>query len=139
MSSISSLSRGTNMIGEYRFLRTRDGITRFAKVTVEAEPGDEWKTSFDDSLGDLAGRYGDVINEGICLAQERQTRLLGQRYHVQILSVVESLVDTSMDAVRCAAAAAAWKSFGHDESEISISFREGQWIVSLGNAQDQLH
>jgi hypothetical protein len=76
-------------------------------------------------------RYGAAIREGVLAAAARFEQTGGTRQWVHVDEMVESMVDTTEDAVRCAATLAAWKSFGRDESEAVLSFQDGNWHVSF--------
>lgn len=119
------------MKAEYRFLRTRNGITRFARVAVLAESAEAWSVELGRSLGEVAGLYGDALQEGIMTAAKEYEKIGGRCHRMVAESLVETASDTSPDAVRCAAAVAAWKSFGRDESEAVVSFGSNGWKVEF--------
>src|SRR5262245_20965150 len=115
---------------EYRFMRTRDGITAFAMIVVESNPSEEWKVSFSESLGALKELYGLAIEAGVKLAAEFHDKSGGTPQSVEIVSLTETASDTKSDAVMCAAALAAWKSWGHDENAVRVEYRNG-WSVAF--------
>jgi hypothetical protein len=119
------------MKAEHRFLRTRDGITRFARVTLSSEPAKSLEIHFAPSLGGLLSAYHDALRAGISAAASQHEKLGGQWHRIHLVALAESAVDTSPDAVYCAAAVAAWKSFGRDEGDALVSFADGQWVVSF--------
>jgi hypothetical protein len=118
------------MMGEYRFLRTRAG-TRFAKVTVVSTASPAWNTALSDSVGELAALYGQAIQNGLHLAVGAQNRRKGQPYTILVTYLIETVVDTSPDAVECAVAVATWKSFAEAEHEVSIRSEGGRWTAAF--------
>lgn len=118
-------------MAEYRFSRTRDGVTRFAEATVVSTVSQTWETAFSSAVKELNALYGQAIRNGVDLAIAEQNRREGPSYTVVVTSLVETVVDTSPDAVECAVAVAAWKSFGKDDQDVSIRFDGGLWKVSF--------
>jgi hypothetical protein len=123
------------MIIEHKFLRTKNGVTSFAAVGVSSRPSDELTIVWSDAASGLRGAYETAAEEGVQLAAREHQRRGGQPQSVEIASIVETPVDTRSDAVRCAAALAAWKSWGHLEAEASVMFEDGAWKVTFASAQ----
>jgi hypothetical protein len=119
------------VIAEYRFLQTRDGVTRFAKVTVVSTESPSWSNALSDSVRELTAVYGEAIQSGLDQAIAEQNRRKGPRYSVVVTSLVETAVDSSPDAVECAVLVATWKSFGNGDRDVSISFDGGRWNASF--------
>ena len=117
------------MRSDFRFLRTRNGVTRFAAVTLTANDAEVWSVGIDASMADAVDRHGDPLRDGVLIAAKAHERLGGRRHSVVIEALEETVVDTSPDAVRCAAAMAAWKSFGRDESNAHISYGPNGWEI----------
>lgn len=122
------------MRAEYRFLRTHEGVTRFAKIAVVSKPASDWGVGLDSGLKEAGGIYGDAIRRGLALAMAAQERRRGERHVIIVEELVETVVDTSMDSVECAAAMAAWKSFGMSENDARVEFREGRWRIAFVGA-----
>ena len=55
------------------------------------------------------------------------TALGGSPCEVCIEALVETDVDTTVDAIECAAAIAAWLALGHAESDAVLEFADGKW------------
>jgi hypothetical protein len=119
------------MKGGYRFLRTREGITGFAKVEVSSRPSDKWAISWSVGLDEQMAIYGETVTEAVMAAAAGHERLGGGRHSVQVDLLIESAVDTKADAVFCAAAIAAWKSWGRAEEDVSIAYVNGRWRVEF--------
>lgn len=117
------------MIGDYRFLRTRDGVTAFAHVRVKSQRNETWTLVWNEGLAALEGIYGPAVKAGVDLAAREHTKRGGEPQRVEVMSLMETAVDTRPDAVTCAAALAAWKSWDHSESETSVIFDDGRWEV----------
>lgn len=118
-------------MAEYRFLRTQDGVTRFARATVVSTESTAWSTAVDEAVEELGSVFGHAIQSGLDLAVAAQNQRKGPRHTVVVMSLVETAVDTSPDAVECAVAVATWKSFGGDEHDVSITFDGGRWKASF--------
>lgn len=119
------------MMAEYRFLRTHQGVTRFAKVTVVSIASSCWSIVLSDAVRELGAVYGDAIQSGLSLAIAEQNQRGGQQYAITVTEIVETAVDTSTDAVECAAVVAAWKSFEEKEQDISIRFDGVRWKATF--------
>lgn len=118
------------MIGQYRFLRTRGGITSFASVTVVSSPDTTLRISWDPSLSDLH-IYGSSVEAGVEAAFREHQMRGGEPQAVHVSALVETTVDTKPDAVKCHAAIAAWKAWGNPESDATIANDEGEWRVGF--------
>jgi hypothetical protein len=118
-------------MAEYRFLRTRDGATRFAKVTVVSTEASAWSTTLSEGLQELGAVYGQAIQNGLSLVIAEQNRQNGQAYAIVVTGLIETAADTSPDVVECAVAVATWKSFGKDERDMSIGFDGGRWKATF--------
>jgi hypothetical protein len=119
------------VLAEYRFLRTRDGLTWFADVTVVSAEASAWSITRSDAIQELEPVYGEAIERGLALAMAEQQRRNGPSFAIAVSRLIEAVVDTSADVVECAVAVAAWKSFGNEEREVSIDFEEGRWTASF--------
>ena len=117
------------MIGEYRFLRTREGITAFASVSVKSQRNETWAIVWDKPLAALEYLYGPAVTAGVDLAAREHTNRGGEPQLVEILSLTETAADTRPDVVACATTLAAWKSWNHSESEATVVFNNGKWEV----------
>jgi hypothetical protein len=110
------------MKGQYRFLRTTDGKSRFARVCVDVQPGGE-TTEVVDALPERVDSDAGEINqrtaptwvaaalEGIraTLTYARQVGVLSTGCRVALEKVVGTVTDTREDTVRCAAGLAVWQ------------------------------
>ena len=123
------------MKAEFRFLRTHGGVTRFARVAVVSELAEGWTITLSYAPEEPAPIHGDAVREGISRATAEQERLKGPRYRIDVHALAESVVDTSADAVECAATVAAWKSFGRDEAAAVVYFGDGRWRVRFAREE----
>ncbi|MDQ5824660.1 MAG: hypothetical protein M3441_10695 [Chloroflexota bacterium] len=124
------------MNGEYRFLRTRDGVTSFASVTVELQPSSIYSVTSDnliynDSEELYNGFYNTALAEGVEIAARAHEQRGGEPQHVEIVKLHATLIDSRADAVRCATALATWKALGHSEDEVNVLFANGEWRVEF--------
>jgi hypothetical protein len=117
------------MATSYRFFRVKNGISSFAIVEVSSRPSTKYDVFWCTSALSLKEIYAPAVEEGIKLAADEHQKRGGQPQIVEIESIVEVLSDTQPDAVRCAAALAAWKSWGYSETEVSVVFDRGVWNV----------
>lgn len=119
------------MKGEYRFLRAHHGRMGFAKVVLRASSAKAWSIEFGRSADKAVAVHGDSLREGIMLAAHEYEKLGGACHRVEVESLVDSVADTSPDVVRCAAAVAAWKALGRNESEVVVVHGRHGWEVSF--------
>ena len=117
------------MTGEYRFLRTRSGVTAFASVALASQPSTAWDIAWSESAAQLKRVYESAVEAGVRLAAHEHRRRGGKPESVTVVRLVETAADTKPDAVACAAAMAAWKAWGGSESEAKIVFDAGRWQV----------
>jgi hypothetical protein len=123
------------MTGEYRFLKTRGRITGFAVVGVRSRPNETWMTIFGPELTSyVLAEYGDALRSGIAVAANAHIRRGGVPQMVEVITVLESRVDTRPDAIRSAAALASWKSWNHSEAGGLIVFADEEWTISFADA-----
>jgi hypothetical protein len=119
------------MRAEHKFLRVRDGIAAFARVAVDSTPADEWSVTLGGAAATAADAYARALHSGVALAVAQQEALQGARHRVVVVEFVgPSLVDERFDATECAAAIAAWTSFGNREEDIAVLSTDGRWTVS---------
>lgn len=114
-------------MAEYRFLRTRDGATTFAKVCVVAAASETWSIALDETVRRAAAVYRDAVVAGLKIAMEEQDKRKGHRFSVVATDLTETAADTTADAVECAAVVAAWKSFGGEEDDILLRYSDRGW------------
>lgn len=119
------------MIAEYRFLRTRNGATWFAHVTIVSAEASAWSSTRSDAVEELEPVYGHAIQRGLALAMAEQKRRNGPSFAIAVSRLIEAVADTSADVVECAVAVAAWKSFGNEGREVSLDFQDGRWMASF--------
>lgn len=119
------------MKAEYRFLRTHQGRTAFAKIGVEAEIAEDWNISVRIAPEDIELFAGAIVN-GVAIAIRQQERVQDVRYQIVVTSLLHTISDTTLDAVECAAAVATWKSLGGTEDDAFITFENERWCVTFG-------
>lgn len=120
------------MRGDYRFMKSRNGILGFAAVSVESEPSTRWDIRWSDEadLQALRHVFGAAVEEGVRLAAVDHEKAGGAPQRVEILALGHNPADTRPDAVRCAAAVAAWKPWGHDDATARFQ-HEAEWAVTF--------
>lgn len=123
------------MFGKYRFLKTRNGRTNFARVAFESEQSVDWEVIYPDKehidycyWDDIAYCKKD-IEIGIGIAKEAHEALSEEFFRIALTLLHINFVDFTPDTVQCAAAIAAWKSFGHSEDEVEIVREDDMWKV----------
>lgn len=119
------------MKAAHRFLRTRAGQTAFAHVSVESEAREVWSVQWLPNLAGLEAAYGAPVADGISVAARAHELTGGLPQRVVIRELTEVVVDTQLDAVRCAAAVAAWKSWAHEESEAIAEYSPEGWRIAF--------
>jgi len=87
----------------------------FARIHLSCQPAGAWTITFNDSLG-LMSYYGDAMTAGIQLAIDEYRKHADIAYAIHVERLEYTVVDTRPDAVKCAAAMAAWVGLGQDES-----------------------
>lgn len=116
---------------EHRFLRTQAGNTRFARVRLSSEPSPGWIVTFAEPMSDSTRRWRQAIEEALRVAIAWHARRSDARLHVCFEDLIETYVDTSIDAIECAVIVAACMSFGWDESCATTYFAADRWNVRL--------
>jgi hypothetical protein len=120
-------------MGDYRFLRSRGGVTSFALVGIQSRPGATWQIHWDGRLAALSNVYGAAVRQGVMAAAHEHEFRGGSPQTVDVVSLIETASDTRPDAVECAAALAAWTTWGHPEAEARVEWLHGRWKVSFGH------
>jgi len=128
--------------GEYRFLLTKAGRTRFARVEVMITLGGdtlEVTNNLPDKADPRSGAmargfdplWEEAALEGIREALDRTGHegTPGAGCHAALTGLVGALVDTTPDAVRCAAGLAAWRALGLDGPEPEPTFDGRLWSL----------
>jgi hypothetical protein len=118
------------MRATHKFFKHKNGKSAFAVVGIEAVPADEVTITWSPELAFAEKEYSPAVTEGINKAIRWHSERGGGLSTFTITEFTELYVDTKPDAVSCAAAAAAWKALGHDETLLNFEFQEN-WIVSV--------
>ena len=118
------------MEANYKFFRTKDGVSFYAAVSVHIASCASHTIAWAAKAAPLRHIYDIVINNGVEVAYRQHLSLGGDAKCVEILELSEVVVDTTPDAVECATAIATWKALGHDEKEALILY-DGKWGVSF--------
>jgi hypothetical protein len=120
------------MTGDHKFVQTKDGVLGFAVVSLDSHPNERWEVAWhdDDQLEALRRVFGPAVEAGIRLAAAAHDKHGGPPQMVEVLSIGHNPADTRSDAVVCAAAMAAWKSWGHDPNLASVEYEQG-WRISF--------
>lgn len=119
------------MLIEHKFFRVKHGIASFAVVGVSSHPSAAHTISWSESASGLRSAYGSAVEKGVRIAATEHERRNGPPHAVEIISIADAPADTKPDAVTCAAALAAWKSWGHAEAEAVVVFEDGEWRVTF--------
>ena len=113
------------MFGDYKFVRTKNGKTSFAKIAVISTPNSAWQISWSPELPNyFSSEYDSAIRQAIEFISDEHKKRNGTPRNIEMNLFEDSVVDTNLDAVMCAAAMAIWKSLGYLESEIEFIFDE---------------
>jgi len=119
------------MLGAYKFMRVTHGGMRFASVTVSSEPAETSAISLDALEERLRNHWKAPLEDGIRLALLRHEELGGPAASVSLQTLIYTIVDTTPDALTCAAGVATWKALGHLEAEASLQLVDGRWALSF--------
>ena len=119
------------MIGRYRLLKTQNGVTSFAAVSIESTPAKNWSVTWNPTMTNLETVYGRSVDAGISAARHEHVSRGGKPYAMEIVALDETVSDTQCDAVECAASIAAWLSWGHDEYDVLLRNADGLWRVEF--------
>ena len=112
--------------------------TRFAKTRVASEPASEWSIALSPDLHSLPQELREALRAGAALALAAQARLGRRSHRIEVLSLAETVSDSTVDAVECSAAIATWKSLGGEEASALLSFAADRWSVSFGGSAASL-
>src|SRR5262245_36658896 len=109
----------------YKFIRHKHRLSTFAAMSVDVGA---WThtIAWSDQRQLRRQEWREAVAAGIRRALDEHVGrgLTACGFVVQRVDVL--LVDTGPDALRCAAAAAAWMALGHEESELRFEF-DGSW------------
>jgi hypothetical protein len=144
------LAGSASGISEYSFIRSFGGRTRCAKVGVRVtRQADQHGViqSIDNNVSREAGEvnmksepswvtaamYG--ATEAVEIASRSGTRK--EHYFIEIVKVVGTLLDTTDDAVRCAATIATWRNILPGSSDLTVEFDEdsNEWKIKFPPTQ----
>jgi hypothetical protein len=120
------------LTGSYRFMKTHRGVTAYASVTVQSQPNAIHRIEWNDGLEPIRRAWGADIERGIEQAETRHRQGGAAPHIVRVVEVIDSPVDTTSDALTCAAAIATWLSLGGDAAETQIVVDGNGWKVVLG-------
>ena len=132
-------------MSEYRFLKSKEGRSWFAKVAVRAAKQADGSRVL-QAIPDKVKEGDGEVNMGSCpswvlaavegaseaLAVAEQSRRITEHFLVEITRVVGSLVDTNEDVVKCAAALATWQTLfptACDEAQAQFDTNRKRWSV----------
>lgn len=135
------------MRGRYRFLRTKGGVSYFARVGLEVLPLGE-KVEVAEALPERVDADEGEVNrrsaptwvaaalEGIraSLAHAQQSGMLATGCRAVLDELVGSPVDTGEDVVRCAAGLAVWDALGFSELTPQAEFDGQKWKLVFPTA-----
>lgn len=132
------------MLGEFKFLKSKEGRTNFAKVTVRVTKSEEkncvianigekvdWERGEVNMTSDPAWVKAALEGASEALHFAERSRRINDHYLVEITRVVGLLVDTKEDAVKCAAALATWQCLfpGNPECQIKFDNDSKKWTI----------
>jgi hypothetical protein len=117
------------MIGSHRFAMQRGGKGRFAGVTIRAEAGDfdgvHWAPEVTHFL---RAEFGGDVAAGVADARRWHLARGGTDASIEVIEIQTFPVDSTPDAVRCAATAAVWKALGNAEEELRFDPAGDCWM-----------
>src|SRR5262245_47454137 len=130
------------MRGHCRFLRVKAGVSYFAQVEVEVQPGGEEveivyslpeKVDFREGEANFqtAPSWVEAALEGIhdVLDYARGAGVLATGCRVELVKVVGTVADTREDAIRCAAGLATVQGLGQPELMAEAEFDGKKWTL----------
>ena len=126
----------------FRFLRTHQGVTSFARLVLEAVPSSsDEEARFEirpsaptpgsgEVLPSEEPAWFDAAQEGVELALERlaAANISTKEFRIVLRKLITSPVDTSPDAVRCAACLATYELIAPDHEPPEIS-QDRPWRI----------
>jgi hypothetical protein len=116
------------MIGIHRFAIQKGGKGRFAGVTIRAETGDFDGVHWSPVVTHLLrAEYGGEVAAGVADARRWHLARGGADASVEVIEILTFPVDSTPDAVRCAATAAAWKALGNAEEDLRFDAAGDRW------------
>jgi hypothetical protein len=110
----------------FKFFKHKNGLSAFAAIALEPVAGVKDTLEWEPAAQALEKFYGEAVSNGIRDAVAWHMLEGGAATAFRVLEIVQMLMDTKPDAVRCAATMAAWKALGHAESGIAFEF-DGEW------------
>lgn len=81
--------------------------------------------------------HSSAIHRGFADATAEHERRGGDTHRVVVVGIVETAVDASDDAVRCAGTGAIWKGLGRDERDLTFVFKHDEWQVEFVRQTDR--
>ncbi len=112
---------------QFRLLRTRDGVTHFARVAVEIARAPSGVAVAAGAGLEAPGEWLEAALRGAGAAAERLAP--GGGVLVRVVLVEGTHVDTREDAVECAAALAVWGALRPGEAAPEPDLVGGAWRV----------
>lgn len=114
----------------HRFVRTHHKITAFAEIGLELATDSGESLAWADDFGPARRVWGTAVASGLKRALDWHRQVAGGgEASFRVTHFLFTHVDTTSDAVECAATIAGWKALGHKESEIAIERGPGGWVV----------
>jgi hypothetical protein len=107
------------MQATFRIKRVFRGLLSFAEVSVRAIPAAAADVRVLPEVT-LHEPWRVALEQGVRIGLDAHAQAGGAPAAVEVVALVEVVVDTVEDAVRCAAAAATWKALGHAEDTIDV-------------------
>ena len=116
------------MIATHQFATQKGGKGRFAGVTIRAEAGGFDGVHWSPVVTHLLrAQYGGEVAAGVADARRWHLARGGIDSFIEVLQIAEVLSDTTPDAVRLAATAAAWKALGNSGDELLFDHQSDVW------------
>ena len=114
------------MIGEYKFMKTDRGGTKFTKIKVDLKTADQWATEWSVKV---YPNDREVLEAGLNYALKILYKVNKQKYTVTVLDIFISMVDSTPDAMFCAAALVVFKTAGIKNDQFELVNNNGNWEV----------
>ena len=114
------------MIGEYRFMKTEKGGTKFAKIKMDLITSDHWEIkwgckAYKDEI--------EVAETGINNAFKFLQKNGELKYTVTVFDFFTTMVDTTPDAIFCAAILAVLDAAGIYSDQFELIKNNDEWEV----------
>jgi hypothetical protein len=117
------------MQGSHTFRQVKNSVGNFAHVSLLCHPGKEYAVHWSADENESKVIHSLALLQGIEDSYRKHLAEGGAPSAFTIEEVQELPVDTTADAMRCAAAMATWRALGHGEHSAKI-IHDAEWRVA---------